>query len=201
MDSCAQFLAVAEHRLIPARVRSVGHQLRKADCHSVWAPACQDQISGGPGIIPCLAHSLGAGKEQDATSRFKLDDWDSEGFHGCLPQCIGCLGFLPGLHFSLLAEFQIRQWVADVACPCASQPIWPACWVTLWIGLPPPPPLRWLRVFGTFIGRILRLFLWILSSLMGGSRPIFLFLLSSVSASGLLRFPALVPASLFGLLG
>ena len=29
MDSCAQFLAVAEHRLIPARARSVGHQLRK----------------------------------------------------------------------------------------------------------------------------------------------------------------------------
>ena len=27
MDSCAQFLAVAEHRLIPARARSVGHQL------------------------------------------------------------------------------------------------------------------------------------------------------------------------------
>ena len=47
MDSCAQFLPVAEHRLIPARVRSVGHQLRKADCHSVCSPACQDQISGG----------------------------------------------------------------------------------------------------------------------------------------------------------
>ena len=86
MDSCAQFLLVAEHRLIPARVRSVGHQLRKADCHSVWAPACQDQISGGPGIIPCLAkgiasgrfidlalaHSLCAGKEPDATCRFKM---------------------------------------------------------------------------------------------------------------------------------
>ena len=30
LDSCAQFLAVAEHKLIPARVRSVGHQLRVA---------------------------------------------------------------------------------------------------------------------------------------------------------------------------
>ena len=30
MDSCAQFLAVAEHRLIPAGARSVGHQLREA---------------------------------------------------------------------------------------------------------------------------------------------------------------------------
>ena len=44
---CAQFLAVAEHRLIPARARSVGHQLRKAGFHSVWAPACQDTIPGG----------------------------------------------------------------------------------------------------------------------------------------------------------
>ena len=47
MDSCAQFLAEAEHRLIPARARSGGHQLRKAGFHSVWAPACQDSIPGG----------------------------------------------------------------------------------------------------------------------------------------------------------
>ena len=47
MDSCAQFLAVAEHRLIPARARSVGHQLRKTGFHSVWAPACQDSFPGG----------------------------------------------------------------------------------------------------------------------------------------------------------
>ena len=32
LDSCAQFLAVAEHRLIPSRARSVCHQLR-----SVWS--------------------------------------------------------------------------------------------------------------------------------------------------------------------
>ena len=47
MDSCAQFLAVAEHRLIPSRARSVCHQLRRAGHHSVWAPACQDKIAGG----------------------------------------------------------------------------------------------------------------------------------------------------------
>ena len=46
LDSCVQFLAVAEHRLIPARARSIGHQLGEADRQSVWAPACQDQISG-----------------------------------------------------------------------------------------------------------------------------------------------------------
>ena len=47
LDSCAQFLAVAEHRIIPSRARSVCHQLRKAGHHSVWAPACQDRIAGG----------------------------------------------------------------------------------------------------------------------------------------------------------
>ena len=47
MDSCAQFLAVAEHRLIPSRARSVCHHLRKAGHHSIWAPACQDKIAGG----------------------------------------------------------------------------------------------------------------------------------------------------------
>ena len=41
------FLAVAEHRLIPSRARSVCHQLRRAGYHSVWAPACQDQVAGG----------------------------------------------------------------------------------------------------------------------------------------------------------
>ena len=47
LDSCAQFLAVAEHMLILDRARSVCHQLRAAGFHSVGAPACQDQISGG----------------------------------------------------------------------------------------------------------------------------------------------------------
>ena len=47
LDSCSQFLAVAEHRLIPSRARSVCHQLRRAGHHSVWAPACQDKIAGG----------------------------------------------------------------------------------------------------------------------------------------------------------
>ena len=42
LDSCAQFQAVAEHRLIPSRAWSVGHQLRKAGHQS-----CQDQVAGG----------------------------------------------------------------------------------------------------------------------------------------------------------
>ena len=47
LDSCAQFLAVAEHRLIPSMARSVCHQLRRAGHQSVWSPTCQDQVAGG----------------------------------------------------------------------------------------------------------------------------------------------------------
>ena len=55
--SCAQFLAVAEHRLIPSRARSVCHQLRKAGHQSVWSLACQDRVAGGLGGA-CLSHLL-----------------------------------------------------------------------------------------------------------------------------------------------
>ena len=67
LDSCAQFLAIAEHRLIPSRARSVCHQLRRAGHHSVWAPAWQYKIAGGHagvGVIslggapPVLSHLL-----------------------------------------------------------------------------------------------------------------------------------------------
>ena len=30
---------------------------------------------------------------------------------------------------SVLARFRIGAWMADVACPVACQPIWPACWL------------------------------------------------------------------------
>ena len=63
LDSCAQFLAVAEHRLIPTRVRSVGHQLRVAGFLSVWAPACQDHIVGGHagvGVVSLVGAPLAA---------------------------------------------------------------------------------------------------------------------------------------------
>ena len=48
LDSTAHFLAVVEHRLIPARSRSVANSLKvTSGLVSVWAPACQDSIPGG----------------------------------------------------------------------------------------------------------------------------------------------------------
>ena len=48
------FLAVAEHRLIPARVRSEWSRLRKKELASVWAPASQDSShvgNAGVGVV------------------------------------------------------------------------------------------------------------------------------------------------------
>ena len=41
--------------------------------------------------------------------------------------CVTDKWFTP--HFSLLARFRIDAWMADVSCPIACQPIWPACWL------------------------------------------------------------------------
>ena len=47
LESTAHFLAIAEHRLVPARARTVTTQLRQARRSSVWAPSCQDVTPGG----------------------------------------------------------------------------------------------------------------------------------------------------------
>ena len=109
------------------------------------------RLNADPGVTPCLAkeiasarfidfafaHSFGAGKELEATCRFRLDDCAGTrrdfvvACPNVLASSVACQvtdrWFSP--HFSILTEFNVRQWVAEVACPCASQPIWPACWV------------------------------------------------------------------------
>ena len=47
LESSAHFLAVAEHRLVPARARTVTTQLRQVRRSYVWAPSCQDVTPGG----------------------------------------------------------------------------------------------------------------------------------------------------------
>ena len=41
LDTDVDFLAVVEHRLIPARVRSEWSGLRRKDLASIWSPASQ----------------------------------------------------------------------------------------------------------------------------------------------------------------
>ena len=60
LEAAVDFLAVVEHRLIPARVRNEYNRLRWKGLASVWAPACQDSSHvghGGVGVVslrgPC----------------------------------------------------------------------------------------------------------------------------------------------------
>ena len=61
LESKAHFLAVAEHRLVPARARTVTTHLRKVRRSPVWAPSCQDVTPGshaGVGVISLHGASL-----------------------------------------------------------------------------------------------------------------------------------------------
>ena len=90
------------------------------------------------GIVDlALAHSLGAGLAPDNTCTFNRED----GSGSRMDFFIGCPGALAASHacyvtdrwftphFTLLARFRIGAWMADVACPVACQPLWPACWL------------------------------------------------------------------------
>ena len=54
LESSAHFLAVAEHRLVPARARTVT-TLRQARRFSVWAPSCQDVTPGGHAAVGVIS--------------------------------------------------------------------------------------------------------------------------------------------------
>ena len=59
------FLAVVEHRLIPARVRSEWSRLRVKGLSSIWAPASQDSSHVGDAeVLPLLLPTF-------ATAQFK----------------------------------------------------------------------------------------------------------------------------------
>ena len=86
LDSCAQFLAVAEHRLIPSGFRSFGHLLRKAGHQSVWSLACQDQVAGGHAGVGVV--SLGGALlvlPTFATSEFQEFSWLGRALRVTLP--------------------------------------------------------------------------------------------------------------------
>ena len=132
-------------------------------------PCLAKGTSSGRFVDLALAHSLGASKEPDAACSFEMDDCAGtrRDFVVACPNALAAsadrqvTGRWFSLHFSIFAVFNIRQWGAGVACPCASQPIWPACWEdTADRSLPPPLSFR---IFGTLKGRIWVLFLWILS--------------------------------------
>ena len=61
MDTSVDFLAVVQHRLIPARVRSEWSRLKKKDLASIWSPASQASShvgNAGVGVISLRGASL-----------------------------------------------------------------------------------------------------------------------------------------------
>ena len=72
LDAGVDFLAVAEHRLIPARVRSKWSRLRGKGFSSIWAPASQDSSHvgyAGVGVVDLRGAPLAL--PTFATAQFK----------------------------------------------------------------------------------------------------------------------------------
>ena len=72
LDAGVDFLAIAEHRLIPARVRSEWARLRAKGASSIWSPACQDSShvgNAGVGVVSLRGAPLAL--PTFATAQFK----------------------------------------------------------------------------------------------------------------------------------
>ena len=102
LDAGLDFLAVTEHRLIPARVRSEWARLRSKGVASVWAPASQDSShvgNAGVGVVSLKGASLSL--PTSATIQFKV-------FFDCgrVVQCTLPLGGGEFMHLVVLYGYQ-----------------------------------------------------------------------------------------------
>ena len=85
LESSAVFLAVVEHRLIPARVRGEWARLRRSGISSIWAFACQDSShvgNSGVGVVSLKGASLSL--PTFATAQFQRFFFDCGGAVRCL---------------------------------------------------------------------------------------------------------------------
>ena len=94
LDTDVDFLAVVEHRLIPARVRSEWSRLKKKNVASIWSPASQVSShvgNAGVGVVSFRGASLSL--PTFATSQFKR-------FFDCCRavRCMVPLGFGRSMH-------------------------------------------------------------------------------------------------------
>ena len=72
LEDRVDFLAVVEHRLIPARVRSEWDRLKRKGLASVWAPACQDSSHvGNAGVGVICMRGAPVALNTFATAQFK----------------------------------------------------------------------------------------------------------------------------------
>ena len=91
----AHFLALSEHRLVPARARNVTTQLRKTRRSSVWAPSCQDVTPGGhAGVGVTSLHGASLSLPTLFDPSFKEFFWLGRAMRVVLPLGNGCIAHL-----------------------------------------------------------------------------------------------------------
>ena len=110
MDTGVDFLAVVEHRLIPARVRSEWSRLRRKGLASIWAPASQDSShvgNAGVGVVSLRGAPLSL--PTFATAQFKR-------FFDCgrAVRCMVPIGFGLVMHLVVLYGFQGADTDAEI---------------------------------------------------------------------------------------
>ena len=100
LDTSVDFLAVVEHRLIPAGVRSEWSRLKKKDLASIWSPASQASSHVGSVGVICL-RSAPLSLPTFATAQFKR-------FFDCgrAVRCMVPLGLGRFMHLVVLYGFQ-----------------------------------------------------------------------------------------------
>ena len=102
MEVGVDFLAVAEHRLIPARVRSEWSRLKGRGLGSIWAPACQGSShvgNAGVGVISMRGALL-------ALPTFATDQFKRFFDCGRAVRCLLPLGFGRFMHLVVLNGYQ-----------------------------------------------------------------------------------------------
>ena len=109
LEAKVDFLAVVEHRLIPACVRSEWDRLRRKGLASVWAPACQDSSHvGNAGVGVVSMRGAPVALPSFATSQFKV-------FFDCggTVRCLLPLGAGRFMHLCVLCGYQGADTVAE----------------------------------------------------------------------------------------
>ena len=102
MNASLHFLAVTEHRLIPARVRSEWAKPKSKGVASIWAPASQDSSHvGNAGVGVVSLRSAPLSLPTSATAQFKS-------FFGCgrAVRCMLPLGAGRFMHLVVLYGYQ-----------------------------------------------------------------------------------------------
>ena len=163
LDTGVDFLAVVEHRLIPARVRSQWSRLRRKDLSSIWAPASQvSSHVGNAGVGVVSLRGAPISLPTFATAQFRR-------FFDCgrALRCLIPLGSWRFMHLVVLNGYQGADVGAEqlalteqlLMLPLVSFVLLLGDSLVYWLGIStwsPPKSLAWQKGFRLGSGLIWR---------------------------------------------